>query len=166
MENNLENAIRIKFSSLAMDLTPKTEEESWKEDAYNTIEFSSRRNDFQIKEVKGIQINDVLMFLKVCRIYLSDRPLKRPEFAMDSKFELEVIAFARDRLSFLLRSYGTTVEQDRKILSNSETYRKQLAIRFRIMEKQVIISSIALLDSFKLYLGFESNKNERRKTQK
>jgi len=157
MENNLENAIRIKFSNLSMDLTPKTEEDSWKEDAYNAIEFSSRRTDFQIKEVKGLQINDVLSFLKICRIYLADRPLKRPEFAMDSKFELEVIAFARDRLSFLLRSYGTTIEQDRKILASSETYRKQLAIRFRIMEKAVITSSIVLLDSFKLYFGYNSN---------
>jgi len=152
MEGNKLNAIKISLDSIGMpNLNPLNLK--WKKSLYRSIEnFTQKKSEIAIREVKGKQIVDVLNLLKIIRVFLAGEQLKSCEDSSDLDFEKQVFQFARDNLTKLLKSYGTTIEDDQNILKSSATYRKQLALRFRIMEKSILKSSLECLEVLSQFL--------------
>jgi len=153
MEGNKLNAIKISLDSIGMpNLNPLNLK--WKKSLYRSIEnfTQKKKSEIAIREVKGKQIVDVLNLLKIIRVFLAGEQLKSCEDSSDLDFEKQVFQFARDNLTKLLKSYGTTIEDDQNILKSSATYRKQLALRFRIMEKSILKSSLECLEVLSQFL--------------
>lgn len=80
----------------------------------------------------------------------SDRSevLQQIEIAPDTALEKKSWTFLQTRLKLLLAAYKTTLEEDLKLLSDSQkiTRNKTLAIKMRVTEKKILRDTVDYIE--------------------